>query len=148
MSVYVRHSTGIRDAFEVSSLESESLQDKSSNAQWITFSGQDFRELEQSAQMASTDGTAGRGELGTGGAGLEGTSQIRAPARTRQAGNLDTTHTIDGHRVKRYLGIESVEFVIGTGLFSEDTTNFRTSSARSTAFERKLQRPRRLPSTL
>jgi hypothetical protein len=34
---------------------------------------------------------------------------------------LTTTPTIEGHRIAAYLGIESVEIVIGTGLFSELT---------------------------
>lgn len=53
---------------------------------------------------------------------------------------LTTTHNIDGHRVVKYLGIESVEFVIGTGLFSELSTGFDDMlGQRSSAFETKLQ---------
>ena len=53
---------------------------------------------------------------------------------------MTTTHSIDGHSVKRYLGIESVEFVIGTGVFSEISTDFQDFfGRRSSAFERKLQ---------
>jgi uncharacterized protein YbjQ (UPF0145 family) len=53
---------------------------------------------------------------------------------------LTTTHSIDGHRVAKYLGIESVEYVIGTGVFSEITTDFQDFfGRRSTAFENKLQ---------
>ena len=53
---------------------------------------------------------------------------------------ITTTPTLDGHRVVRYLGIESVEVVIGTGPFSEFTAGVSDFfGARSTAFERKLQ---------
>ena len=53
---------------------------------------------------------------------------------------LTTTHNIDGHRVIKYLGIESVEFVIGTGALSEITTDFEDFfGQRSSAFEKKLQ---------
>ena len=51
-----------------------------------------------------------------------------------------TTHNIDGHTVVKYLGIESVEFVIGTGFFSEITTDVEDFfGQRSSAFEKKLQ---------
>jgi uncharacterized protein YbjQ (UPF0145 family) len=53
---------------------------------------------------------------------------------------VTTTHGLDGFRVVRYLGIESVEFVIGTGLFAETATAVQDIfGARSTAFEQKLQ---------
>lgn len=53
---------------------------------------------------------------------------------------VTTTPGIDGQRVLRYLGIESVEFVIGTGLFSEITTEWQDFfGQRSSAFETKLQ---------
>jgi uncharacterized protein YbjQ (UPF0145 family) len=53
---------------------------------------------------------------------------------------VTTTPGIDGHRIKKYLGIESVEFVIGTGVFSEVTTSIADFfGMRSTAFEKKLQ---------
>lgn len=53
---------------------------------------------------------------------------------------LTTTHNIDGHRVLKYLGIESVEFVIGTGMFSEFSTEVEDFfGQRSSAFEKKLQ---------
>lgn len=49
------------------------------------------------------------------------------------------TPTIDGHRIAQYLGIESVEIVIGTGVFSELSSFVADSfGARSSAFERKL----------
>ena len=53
---------------------------------------------------------------------------------------VTTTNGIDGFVVTKYLGIESVEFVIGTGVFSEITTDFQDFfGKRSTAFESKLQ---------
>lgn len=53
---------------------------------------------------------------------------------------LTTTPHVDGYRVLRYLGIESVEFVIGTGMFSEVSSSIADFfGARSSSFERKLQ---------
>jgi uncharacterized protein YbjQ (UPF0145 family) len=53
---------------------------------------------------------------------------------------LTTTPSIDGHRIKKYLGIESVEFVIGTGLFSEITSSVQDFfGQRSSGFEKKLR---------
>jgi uncharacterized protein YbjQ (UPF0145 family) len=53
---------------------------------------------------------------------------------------ITTTHNIDGWKVEKYLGIESVECVIGTGMFSEITTDVQDFlGMRSTAFEKKLQ---------
>lgn len=54
---------------------------------------------------------------------------------------ITTTNNIDGFRVKRYIRIESVEVVMGTGFFSEfggEISDF--FGARSTAFEIKLQK--------
>ncbi len=57
---------------------------------------------------------------------------------------VTTTPGIDGHRVRKYIGIESVEFVIGTGVFSEVTSSIADFfGARSTAFENKLQAAKR-----
>lgn len=54
---------------------------------------------------------------------------------------LTTTGSLDGYRVIRYIDIESVEFVIGTGLWSEFTGEWSDFfGARSTVFEQKLQR--------
>jgi uncharacterized protein YbjQ (UPF0145 family) len=53
---------------------------------------------------------------------------------------LTTTPTVEGHRVVAYLGIESVEIVIGTGFLSEltgDISDFL--GQRSTVFESKLR---------
>jgi uncharacterized protein YbjQ (UPF0145 family) len=53
---------------------------------------------------------------------------------------LSSTSGLDGFRVKRYIGIESVEFVIGTGAFSEISASIADFfGARSSAFEKKLQ---------
>lgn len=53
---------------------------------------------------------------------------------------VTSTHSIDGFKVRNYLGIESFECVIGTGLFSEITTDFQDLfGRRSSAFEQKLQ---------
>jgi uncharacterized protein YbjQ (UPF0145 family) len=57
---------------------------------------------------------------------------------------LTTTPKVDGYIARRYLGIESVEYVIGTGLFSEvsgDIADFL--GRRSKSFERKLQEAKR-----
>jgi len=52
---------------------------------------------------------------------------------------VTTTHGIDGYRAVAYLGVESVEFVIGTAVFSEITTGFQDFfGMRSSAFESKL----------
>jgi uncharacterized protein YbjQ (UPF0145 family) len=53
---------------------------------------------------------------------------------------VTTTPKVDGHYVAEYLGIESVEFVIGTAIFSEMSSSFADLiGARSSAFEKKLQ---------
>lgn len=52
---------------------------------------------------------------------------------------ITTTNNIDGYKVKKYIGIHSVEIVIGTGMFSEfggEIADF--FGRRSTAFENKL----------
>jgi uncharacterized protein YbjQ (UPF0145 family) len=54
---------------------------------------------------------------------------------------VTTTPHIDGYRVKRYISIESVEYVIGTGYFSELNSDWSDFfGARSSAFEAKLSR--------
>jgi len=53
---------------------------------------------------------------------------------------LTTTPSVDGYRVKRYIDIESVEIVIGSGMFMEisgEVSDF--FGMRSTAFEKRLQ---------
>ena len=57
---------------------------------------------------------------------------------------VTTTPQVDGYTVARYIGIESVEFVIGTGAFSEVTSSLADFfGARSSAFEKKLQAAKR-----
>ena len=52
---------------------------------------------------------------------------------------VTTTPGIDGARVKEYLGVESVEIVMGTGLFSELTSGVADAfGRRSRAFEKKM----------
>ena len=61
---------------------------------------------------------------------------------------VTTTPSVDGYHVRKYLGVESVEYVIGTGIFSEITTDFADIfGRRSSAFERKLQTAKRTPGT-
>jgi uncharacterized protein YbjQ (UPF0145 family) len=58
---------------------------------------------------------------------------------------LTTTPAVDGLPVAAYLGIESVEIVIGTGLFSElsgELSDF--FGQRSKVFEAKLQQAKEL----
>lgn len=58
---------------------------------------------------------------------------------------LTTTNNIDGYRVKNYIDIESVEIVIGTGLFSEFTGELQDIfGKRSTEFESKLNSAKKL----
>lgn len=58
---------------------------------------------------------------------------------------VTTTDTIDGYRVMRYIDIASVEIVIGTGPFSEFTGGLADLlGSRATAFERKLQKAKRV----
>ena len=53
---------------------------------------------------------------------------------------ITTTNSVDGYRVEKYLGIESVEYVIGTGIFSEFTAGLSDLlGVRASAFEKKLQ---------
>ncbi len=54
---------------------------------------------------------------------------------------VTTTHHVEGHYVAQYLGIESVEYVIGTALFSEFLSDVSDLlGARSRPFEQKLQK--------
>jgi uncharacterized protein YbjQ (UPF0145 family) len=53
---------------------------------------------------------------------------------------ITTTHQIDGCRIEKYMDVESVEIVIGTGPWSELTSGFADFfGARSSDFEKKLQ---------
>jgi uncharacterized protein YbjQ (UPF0145 family) len=57
---------------------------------------------------------------------------------------MTTTQSIDGHRVARYIDIESVEVIAGSGVLSEfggDVSDFL--GARSSAFEQKLHKAKR-----
>ena len=58
---------------------------------------------------------------------------------------ITTTNHIDGHKVSKYIGIESVEIVLGTGVFSEITSFVGDIfGMRSSAFEEKLQNAKQL----
>jgi len=53
---------------------------------------------------------------------------------------VTTTPSVDGYHVRKYLGVESVEYVIGTGIFSELSSGIADFfGRRSSAFEQKLQ---------
>ncbi|KDR96715.1 Uncharacterized conserved protein YbjQ, UPF0145 family [Peptoclostridium litorale DSM 5388] len=53
---------------------------------------------------------------------------------------MTSTNNIDGFGVRKYICIESVEIVIGTGVFSEISTGIEDFlGERSTAFENKLK---------
>ncbi|MBG0784443.1 MAG: YbjQ family protein [Anaerolineaceae bacterium] len=52
---------------------------------------------------------------------------------------VTTTNNVEGYTIQKYLGIESVEIVIGTGVISEFTSAITDIfGERATAFERKL----------
>ncbi|MBL7960863.1 heavy metal-binding domain-containing protein [bacterium] len=54
---------------------------------------------------------------------------------------ITTTNNIDGYTVSKYIDIESVEIVVGTGVFSEFTGEVSDFlGSRSSAFEQKLQK--------
>ena len=56
---------------------------------------------------------------------------------------ITTTPQVEGHRIKEYLGLESVEIVIGTGSWSEFTGDLADIfGSRVTAFEKKLKKAR------
>jgi uncharacterized protein YbjQ (UPF0145 family) len=58
---------------------------------------------------------------------------------------VTTTPTLEGHQIVAYLGIESVEIVIGTGLFVELTGEIADFfGQRSKGFEGKLQNAKRV----
>ncbi len=57
---------------------------------------------------------------------------------------LTTTNNFDGYRIKRYIGIESSEIVMGTGIFSELSSSLSDAMGnRSTGFESKMQKAKR-----
>ncbi len=56
-----------------------------------------------------------------------------------------TTHTVEGHKIEKYLGVESFEVVLGTGLFSEFSSSIDDFfGSRSSAFEQKLGRAKKV----
>lgn len=62
---------------------------------------------------------------------------------------LTTTPSIDGYKIKEYIGIDSVEIVIGTGWFSEFSGELSDAlGLRSSVFEKKLQKAKDLASRL
>jgi uncharacterized protein YbjQ (UPF0145 family) len=53
---------------------------------------------------------------------------------------ITTTHAIEGYRIVNYLGIDSAEVVIGTGVLGELVSDLNDFvGQRSTNFEKKLQ---------
>ena len=69
----------------------------------------------------------------------------RIEARAKRAQIiLTSTHTVEGRTIVGYLGIESVEVVMGSGIFSEVATELRDFfGARSKEFETKLGNSKR-----
>lgn len=58
---------------------------------------------------------------------------------------VTTTPTVEGMRIKRYIDIESVEIVIGTGQFSEFNAEIADFfGTRASDFEQKLKKARRM----
>jgi uncharacterized protein YbjQ (UPF0145 family) len=57
---------------------------------------------------------------------------------------VTTTLNVDGYKVTKYIDIESVELVIGTGIFSEFSASFSDMvGGRASAFEEKLSKAKR-----
>lgn len=75
---------------------------------------------------------------------LETEEQRQRLKQLREAGSkiiVTTTPSVDGTVIETYIGIESVEFVIGTGVFSEIGSEFQDFfGLRSKGFENKLQK--------
>lgn len=58
---------------------------------------------------------------------------------------VTTTHNIDEFKIKKYIDIDTVEIVIGTGVFSELTGEVSDFlGIRSTMFEEKLQKAKKI----
>jgi uncharacterized protein YbjQ (UPF0145 family) len=58
---------------------------------------------------------------------------------------VTTTHGVDGYHIVDYLGIESVEFVLGTGMFSDGATSIQDFlGKRASVFEKKLQKAKQI----
>jgi uncharacterized protein YbjQ (UPF0145 family) len=74
----------------------------------------------------------------------EESARIKRCKQLSKAVKVSTTPAFDGYHVVEYLGIESVEFVIGTGMFSEVSSEIADFlGVRSSAFEQKLQAAKR-----
>jgi uncharacterized protein YbjQ (UPF0145 family) len=73
--------------------------------------------------------------------------ELRNAELLRQAARrviVTTTNSIEGYFIEKYIGIESVEYVIGTGVFSEMSGDLSDLfGLRSKAFESKLQTAKR-----
>lgn len=58
---------------------------------------------------------------------------------------VTSTDSIEGYRITRYLGVESCEVVIGTGIFGEFVSDLNDFfGERSTNFEKKLQEAKQI----
>jgi uncharacterized protein YbjQ (UPF0145 family) len=58
---------------------------------------------------------------------------------------LTTTPTIDGHRIKEYLGVVAGEAILGTNFFKDFFANIRDIvGGRSGAYEKELRRAREI----
>lgn len=74
----------------------------------------------------------------------EKAASVKQMMQQSKSVKVTTTPTFDGFHVVEYLGIESVEFVIGTGMFSEVSSSLADFlGVRSSAFEQKLQTAKR-----
>ena len=76
---------------------------------------------------------------------VEKQKREREIAKRAETVIVTTTPTLEGHQIVAYLGIESVEIVIGTGLFVELTGEIADFfGQRSKGFEGKLQNAKRV----
>ena len=58
---------------------------------------------------------------------------------------LTTTHNIEGHRIKDYLGVVTGEAILGTNFFKDFFANVRDIvGGRSGAYEKEIQRAREI----
>jgi uncharacterized protein YbjQ (UPF0145 family) len=58
---------------------------------------------------------------------------------------LTTTHIIEGHRIKDYLGVVTGEAILGTNFFKDFFANVRDIvGGRSGAYEKEIQRAREI----
>jgi len=82
-------------------------------------------------------------------AGADSPEQLKQIEEAAAKVVVTTTNSIDGYVVRKYLGIESVEFVLGTGFFSEiASASDDLRGLRSSGFERKLQDAKQTALTL